>query len=168
MNLEIGSTTSRVQIGHRRTDSFAFVDGALGAHNSFLIEAVVIEIVWNPQLRRGTKHRVIERVVIIDLGDPQRSAATSNVLIAKNSVFHALVERQHIIKTPASIAQLRPGVEIQTLATHIDHAVDGARTAEKTTTGYGNRTLVGRRLRFRSIAPVRSRVVDELTETDRN
>ena len=52
--------------------------------------------------------------------------------------FGSLEVRQYVVKRPATIAKLRPGVVIERLTAYIQHAVDGTRTAESFAAGNGD------------------------------
>ena len=81
---------------------------------------------------RAADERLAHRTDPVDVSDGQIPGAAVDAVIADaDTPLGALEIRQYIDITPAAIATLQPGVEIRALAMVVDHAVDRARTAQR-------------------------------------
>ena len=98
----------------------------------------------------------------------QLAADTAEFVPAALEVLRAHEERQHFLVRPTPIAELRPGVVVQRLAPHVEHAVDRTRPAEHLAPRDGYLALVGVRLRHGLEAPVDARPVDHLPKPHRD
>ncbi len=126
-DMQVRAAADRVQVAAGRAHPAAGGDGRLAHRDAFLAGAVVVRVVRDPDLSRGLDHRGENRVARLRIGDPQRAfPATEGVIAAAGIAFHAPEEGQDVLVAPAPVAQLRPGVEILSLAAHEDHAVDRA------------------------------------------
>src|SRR3546814_4455377 len=73
---------------------------------------------------------------------------------------------QHRFPGPAAVAELRPGVVVERLATDIEHAVDRTRAAEGLAARNRNRPALDVVLGLGGEAPVVALVVQELGKAD--
>jgi hypothetical protein len=80
----------------------------------------------------------------------------------------ALEERQHVVPTPAAIAELRPVVVILRLAADVDEPVDRRRTAEHATAGIGDGAAVSAGIGLGLEAPGKLLVVEQFHVADRD
>ena len=94
--------------------------------DAFLLLAIQILAEFMPGFLRRFHERMRQwqdRAVILYL---QFAALAAECAVAFLHVIFRLTEiRQHIVKTPAARAHLRPAIEIRRIAAHIQHAVDG-------------------------------------------
>jgi hypothetical protein len=91
---------------------------------------------------------------VVEVGDAQRAAPATKLIVATVMAFHALEERQNVSIAPAQAAHLRPSIEILALAAHERHAVDRTGTAKQQGARYRQRAAIRVRLRLRRIQPV--------------
>src|SRR6516165_4438006 len=75
---------------------------------------------------------------------------------------------QYSFVRPAAVAELGPGVVVERIAAHIDHAVDRARSAEGLAARDRDRAAVEVRLRLGDEPPIVARVVEQLHKARRD
>src|SRR4030095_8670606 len=61
----------------------------------------------------------------------ERTTLAAAVVALAREVLGLLEIGQHALVRPAAVAELAPGIVVERLAAHIDHAVDRARAAER-------------------------------------
>ena len=83
-------------------------------------------------------------------------------------VLRAFEDRQHVVPTPAAIAEFCPVVVVARLSAHVDHRVDRRAAAEHLATGVADHATVQARLRHRFKAPVGTRIADGEQVADRD
>ena len=98
----------------------------------------------------------------------QRAIATAQRVVAVRHVFELLEVGQHVGPTPARVAAALPMLEVFGQATHIDHRVDRARSAQHLAArpialAPGQCTL-----RFGAVHPVQRRVIERQAIADRH
>ena len=77
--------------------------------------------------------------------------------------------RQAVVPVPCIItAGLRPGIVVPRLATHINHAVDGAAAAQYLTSGVAQCAAIQARVALRLVHPIRARIADAIQITHGN
>ena len=167
-DLEIRPSPGGPEVAVRGAHPPAAADRGLGLADAFLARSVVVRVVRQAELRPGAEQGVVERAPVRDLADPQRSALRAPFVRSALEVLHAPEERQDVVVAPAAIAELRPGVVVEPLATHEHQAVDGAGAPEQTPAGDRDRPSSRAFVGLGAEAPVGGRVVDELREADRH
>ena len=65
-------------------------------------------------------------------------------------MFHPPKDRQNVLETPATIAELAPGIVIERLAAHENQAIDRAGAAQKLAARHRNAAVRGGFLRARN------------------
>ena len=75
---------------------------------------------------------------------------------------------QHIVETPANIAELPPMIEVLRLAADIEQTIDRTRSAQHFAARLDDLAVVEIGLRLRTIEPVDLGVVEQLAVTERN
>src|SRR5262249_59386222 len=75
-----------------------------------------------------------ERVAVDVARDVHRALAAAVLRIAERVALHALEVRQHVVDAPPRVAQALPGVVLERIAAHPDHAVHHARAAQRAPT----------------------------------
>ena len=102
------------------------------------------------------------------LGHVQRPTLAAAVVAARLEMFRLLEVGQHLLIGPAAIAELAPGVVVERLAAHIEHAVDRARAAQRPAARAGNAAVGHALLRLHLEVPVELLVVQQLGEAGRD
>ena len=115
-----------MQIGRGRAAALAFFLRHLEKAASELRGAVEIRIERNSRLLRRLDEDVAQRIGVGPLGNVERPVAPMEIVAKALVVLRLLEERQHVLITPASIAELAPAIVIRRIAAHIDHGVDRA------------------------------------------
>ena len=100
--------------------------------------------------------------------DAPLAARAVKIAGAAMVIFHALVQRQHVVPAPAGISQRRPAVIVLALAAHVDHSVDRRTAPEHAPAGIAQLAPVQAGIRRRLEHPVRSRVADAVEIADRD
>ena len=167
-NVQISTRLRWVQVTMRRAHTPPVADCRLGHANAVLRRAIVITCRLYSHMARRLDDSVVQRTTFVNVGNFQRPVAAPEFVVATIVALHGSKERQDISITPAAIAKLSPGVEILCLAAHEHHAVDGAGPTQQSPPGHFDAAIVGVFLRFRRIAPIGGRVIDEFGEADRN
>jgi len=122
----------------------------------------------NPQTHRPGHEGFAERIAPVHGGDSQIAVAPAkNILALADAPLQPLEVRQHILITPAAIAELRPGVEILALAAIIDVTVDRRRTAERLAARRIDAAAAGPGPRLLLVGPVEASHVKRLDEARR-
>ncbi len=129
-DLQIGPPARRPQIADRRRAAAPVARGELEIAGAFLARSVEIVVARKAGLLRSLDERFAQRVRLAHIGDRERSARSMQLIRAAFLVLGAPEIGQHILEAPAGIAELPPMVEILSLATDIEQAVDGTRSAQ--------------------------------------
>src|SRR3984957_12331843 len=157
-----------VQKGGRRTDAQAVLYRALGIRDALLDRAIVIGVARDAQAHRTRHKGFAERIPPVHGGDGEVALAPAiGVLALADPPLKPLEIRQHIRIAPAAIAELRPGVEILTLAAIVDVTVDRGRAAERFATRRIDAAPAGPGTGLLLIGPVDAAHVEGLDETRR-
>ena len=135
---------------------------------AFVVAAVEVVDLGDADLGRRVAHRVEDRPRHARPFDPPFAARAVQFVGAAVIVLVALEERQHVVPAPALEAELAPAVVVGGLAAHIDHAVDGGRSAEHAAARIGDRAAVEPLLRRGLEPPVGARTADGEEIADRN
>ena len=106
--------------------------------------------------------------VLAHVGDVQRAALAAAVVAAALEMLRLLEVGQDLRIGPAAIAELAPGVVVERLAAHIEHAVDRARAAERAAARAGDAPAGHALLRLHLEVPVEGLVVEQLGEAGRD
>ncbi len=152
--------------------------GGIPAHAAFLVDfeiaaalvAAAIEIDHLGYADLGG--RVAKRVEDLPrqalLLDPPFAAGAVHLVRAARVVFGAFVVGQHIVPSPAGIAERLPFCKIARLAAHVDHAVDRRAAAQHPAARVADRAPVQAGFGLGLEAPVGARVADAIQIPDRN
>jgi hypothetical protein len=116
----------------------------------------------------GIDEGIAELVRLAHLGDVQQPTLTAAFIATAFEVFRLLEVGQHLLVGPATIAELTPGVVIERLAAHIEHAVDRTRAAERAAARTGNAAVGHALFRLHLEVPIELLVVQQLGEAGRN
>ena len=165
---EIAPRARRIEIDLRGAHAEAAADRALRHRDALLVGAVVVAIVRDPDALRRREQAVVERSALVDVGDPQRSAAAAQIVRAAAIALDAFEQRQHVVPAPAAVAELRPVVVVLALPAHPHHAVDCARSAEHLSARHRDVAPAGVRLRLGGVEPVHAGTIDEACKADRD
>ncbi|MCY1346045.1 hypothetical protein D9M69_321200 [compost metagenome] len=155
IELEVGTLQVGPQVALGRAAALAVLLGDLVAEAAILLAAVVV-LGAGDALRLGGAHEhLAQRAGRLQLGDVQRTAGAVELALAETLVVLGLLEvRQHLVVAPAGVAQARPVVVVPAVATHVDHAVDRAGTAQRLAARLVALAPVEARLRHRLVGPV--------------
>jgi hypothetical protein len=124
LHKQIEPLACRTQIPHRGRAAPPVTRGKLVVAGTFLHCAVEIIVARETKIERALDKRLADRVVILHVGDCERTAGAVQLACAAGLILGAAEIRQHVIERPAGIAELAPVVEVLRLATDIDQAVD--------------------------------------------
>src|SRR5262249_58345424 len=97
-------------------------------------------------------------------GDVQETTLAAAVVAAALEILRLLEVGQDLRIGPAAIADLAPGVVVERLAAHIEHAVDRTRATERAAARTGNAPAGHALLGLHLEVPVEGLVVQELGE----
>src|SRR5262249_27921 len=89
-------------------------------------------------------------------------------VLAAPLVLGATKIGQHILKTPAGIAELAPMIEIRRLAANIEKPVDGARAAQNFPARLDDAPVVDLGFRLPAIEPVHLGIGEQVAVTERD
>ena len=98
---------------------------------TILLGAVVVGVECHAVLRGGVQKHLAQRAVKARVGDIERATLAMEAVLKLLVVFRAFEQRQHIVITPARIAQTCPVVVVPAVTAHIKHRVDGAGAAQR-------------------------------------
>ena len=107
-------------------------------------------------LREGVQHRPAHGRRL----HPQLPALAVQRAGGIDVVFLGEEVRQHVVPAPAIEAELAPAVIVGGLAAHVDHGVDGRRSAQHLASGIVDDAAVQARIGLRLEHPVRARIAD--------
>ena len=135
------------------------MDRSLRHGDAFLVVAVVVRVMGNADGLGGCEKEMIKFRDFARFGNPDRASTTAMRIISPAIALHLFKHWEYVIIAPTGAAQLRPVIEILSLTTDVDHAVDRARSTkdaapwnEQFTSGVGLAW-------FRPIAPIGSWIV---------
>ena len=166
LHAQIAPRPRGIEEGARRRPAPPILLRHLVVAEAFLPAVVVVGVLRKTLGRRGVDHRVEDLVPFDHVGNVQWSAASARVVAAAFEMFRFLEIRQHRVIRPAAIAELRPGVVVERVAAHVQHAVDRAGTAERLAARDRDGTASHAVLRLGVEAPVVAGVVQQLAEAD--
>ena len=124
-NGEVRARTRRVQECPSGAEPAAVLLRDLIDAEAFLGFAVVVWIARIAGLFAGLYPSIQQRVLLHHVRNVQFATVAAVVVASSLEMFGAFEDRQYILERPAAIAELRPGVVVQRLTTHVQHAVDG-------------------------------------------
>ena len=171
---EIGARHSRPEERLRRADANAPALVHLEVGGPEIVAAVELRDLRNPALLGRVPPSVENGPVDSPLLDPQfaadRSVLRCSVAVvgAVLVVLRALEDRQHVVPTPAAIAELRPVVVVAGLPAHVDHGIDRRAATEHLAAGVADGPAVQTALRRGLETPVRARIADRVQVADRD
>ncbi len=152
----------------RRAHAQAVLDGALAVGHALLDRAVVIGIFGYAETDGSLHEGFAQRILPIHRRDGQIAVAPAKRFIAlADPPLQPLEVGQDIRIAPAAIAELRPGIEILTLAAVVDVAVDRGRSAQRLAARRVDAAPAGPRPRLLLIGPVDALHVERLDEAGR-
>ena len=171
-DVEIGAAAHRTEEGARGVAPAPVVHRELVVADAFLIAAVVVGVArvaaGDRRLDEGVGHFV--RLVLI--GDHEGTAGGAGVADPGSGgaleVLGLAKVGQHGFVRPAAIAELGPDVVVERLTPHVEHAVDGAGSAQCAAPRNGNAPSVDVVLGLGLEAPVVASIVHQLRKPDRN
>ena len=134
----------------------------------FLLAVVVVRIARTAFGRGRIDERIQQFGAFDHVGDVQQAAAAARFVAARLEMLGLAEIRQHRFVRPAAIAELRPGVVVERIAAHVQHAVDRARSAERLAARDRDRAALDVVLRLGGEVPVVARAVQQLGEADRD
>ncbi len=139
----------------RRADPQTVFNRALGVGHALLYRAVVIRVARNAERDRTGHERLAERILPVHGGDDKIAVAPAIGLIAlADTALQPPEIRQHIRIAPATIAKLRPGIEILALAAVVDVTVDRGGAAQRLAAWRVDAAATGPGTRFLLVGPV--------------
>ena len=167
-DLEIRPAARRVEEGARRRPALAVLHRHLVVAEAFLVAVVVVLVLRIAARLGGIDEGVTKRVRLAHVGDVQQAALAAAVVAVRLKMLRLLEVGQHLLVGPAAIAELAPGVVVERLAAHIEHAVDRARATERAAARTGNAAVGHALLRLHLEIPVELLVVQQLGEAGRD
>ena len=151
---QIRAAQGRAEIGVGGRPATPLPDRHLHRPEALLAVAVVVlgpaVAGLDPGLDEGARQGIGEPAA----GDVQGAVRSPPPRFAAVGVLHAPEIGKHVRETPAGGAHRLPGVEIATVAAHVDHAVDGGGATDHLAAGTLQTAAAERRLRLRPVAPV--------------
>src|SRR4029077_9490326 len=131
-NMDIAALARGMQESLCCAAAKAVLDRALGVRDAFLDCAVVIGIARDAEADGARHEGLAQRILPVHGGDGETALAPAIFVIAlADAALQSFEIGQHVRIAPAAIAELCPGIEIQTLAAIEDVAVDRGRAAER-------------------------------------
>src|SRR6266404_5303093 len=79
---------------------------------------------------RGLEEQFCERTLVTRIGNVQWAALPMESILELLVIFSALKQRQHVVVTPAGIAERGPVVVVPLVSPHIKHRIDRARATK--------------------------------------
>src|SRR6185312_651714 len=123
---QIGPLACRAQIAHSSAAAPAVPRRRLEVSGAFLERAVEIAVARDAGLLRRGDEGLAQLVRVALVGDGERTALPVEIVGPALVVLGLLEVGQHVVPTPADIAELAPMVEILLLAADVDAAIDRA------------------------------------------
>ena len=172
-DVEIGAAAHRVEERASGAAPASVVHRVLVVPHAFLIAAVVVGVARvaarDRRLDEGVGHLV--RLVLVG-DDERRAAGGAGVPDLRGGgpleVLGLAEVREDGLVRPASVAELGPDVVVKRLASHVEHAVDRARSPESPAARDGDPPPVDVVLGLGLEAPVVAAIVHQLGEADRD
>ena len=168
LDAQIAAVPRRAQIGPRRARPPPAPRRGLKQPGAFLGRAVEIRIVRNAGLGRGVDKGLRQRIGMPRIRHRQRPAGAMKFVGAALLVLRLLEIGQHVVKSPAGIAELAPAVVILMLAAHIEQAVDRARPAQHFSARLKHLPPVQARLRLGLVHPVDGFFLEQFAVAERH
>src|SRR5262249_27401415 len=116
-------TSGRLQIGSRAAPSAPLADRRLIISGAVLRRAVEVAIAGNAGLHGRFDHRIDDLVLVVRVGDIERSADAVELVLAPLLVLGLAKVSQDAVVVPADTAELTPAIVVCRRPAHIDHAV---------------------------------------------
>jgi hypothetical protein len=135
--------------------------------HAFLDCAVEVGNEGNPQFLGRTYERLAQWIVLDLLGDVHRPLAAVVSVVQPLIRLGTPEKRQHLLKPPVLVAQLRPGLIVLFLAADVDHRVDRSAAAQRAALRIPHLPVVQLGLRDGGELPVVARAA-ELGESNRH
>ena len=168
-DVEIAASGGGPQEGARGADAPAVLDQPLHVADAGLRGAVVVGVARDAEAGDAVDEGFHERLAPVGVGDGQQAVAAAVVAVdAADAPLRALEVGQDVGVAPAAVAGLRPGVEVGGVAAIVDHAVDGARPAERAALRYEDGAVGGAGAGLRLELPGDARVEQDLDDAARN
>src|SRR3984957_17958118 len=167
-HIDIAALARRMQKGGGGADAKAVLDGALGVGYALLNRTVVIGIARNAERDRACHEGLAQRILPVHGGDGEIAVAAAIGVVARaDALFESFEIRQDVRIAPATVAELRPGVEVLALAAVVDVAVDRGRAAERLAARRVDAATAGPWTWLLLIAPTDAAHVEGLDEAGR-
>src|SRR6185369_12644016 len=167
-HIDIAALARRMQKRGCGTDAKAVADRALRIGYAFLNRPVVVGIARNAETYCARHECLAERVLPIHGGDGEDSLTSAiGVVSLANPPFQPLETGQHVRIAPATVAELRPCIEVLSLAAVVDVPVDRGGAAERLAARRVDAAAAGPRTRFLLIRPVNAAHMEGLDESGR-
>ncbi len=116
----------------------------------------------------GLDQRIVQQLAGVDRRHVQGAGAAVVLARAAPAGLHLLEVGQHVGVAPAVVPHLPPGVVVQRVAAHEEHAVDRRRAAQHLAARQPDATVVQLRLGLGHVAPVELGVEHGPQEADRH
>src|SRR5262249_23162837 len=142
--------------------------GQLEITGAFLGGPVEIIVARKTRLLRGCDESLAQRMRFAHIGNRERPAHPMQRILAARLVLGAAEVGQHILETPAGIAELPPMIEVGRLAADIEQAIDRARAAQHSPPRLDDLPVVELGLRLRAIEPIDLAIGEQLAVTERD
>jgi hypothetical protein len=168
LDLQVGSSTRRVEESARRRPAPAVLLRHLVVAEALLVAVVVVDGARIALGDAGVDEGVEDLVLLVHVGDVELAALAAAVVAAALEMLGLLEVRQHRLVGPPAIAELRPGIVVERLSADIQHAVDRARAAQGLAARDRDRAALDVVLRLGGEVPVVDLVVQELGEAHRD
>ncbi len=140
----------------------------LEVSGAFLGRTVEVVVAGEARLLRSLDEGLAQRVRLADIGDRERTAGAVQRIGAALLVLGPPEVGQHVLETPAGIAELAPVVVVGGLAADIEKPVDRARSAQHLAARLDDAPVVELGLRLRGVEPVDFGVVEQLAVAERD
>src|SRR5262249_51414126 len=119
-------------------------------------------------LLRGGDESLTQRMRFTDIGDGERPAHPVQRVLAASLVLGATKIGQHILKTPAGIAELAPMIEILRLTADVQETIDRARPTQHFPARLDDAPVVELGFRLGGIERVRRGLGEQLAVSERD
>ena len=158
----------RIEEGARGGPAAAVLLRHLIVVEAFLGAVVVVGVGGPAFGRGGGDHGIADLVAFAHRHHVERAAAAAR-FVARALVVLGFTEiGQDRFVRPAAVAELRPRIVVERVAAHVQHPVDGARSAERAPARDRDSPAAHAVLRFGLEAPVVAGVVHQPVEADRD